>query len=963
MHRDVRSSLGSALVVATLAFTACHGRRQIAVSPAAPMAAQPAATPSSGGPTPGELAAKAGDVVIVSRRPVPTAAEPGAAAPPASPMPAPAAAPSGEPAAPAGEAGPEAGPGALLGDVRLRSAVERDKVQFVVQQKLQSAKDEELNGNYAAAERLLLDAQELDPTNTDVRTELRLVQAYLGRRSATAGDFLETVRQVQKVRIDEQRTTASKLVNLARQNLQGRRYDDAIDNFEQALFIITSSPYDVDWGGLKEQAEQGLRNAKQMKQEAQRAEHRASVESSLENMAQAEEQRLLAEQQQLERLMGSAIEAFDRDDFEHAEFYAGKVLDVQPDNTKARDLQLAARRAHHDQVEGDYLIEEKRHFREWMDDIEATRIPQDKILKWPSQSFWDHISEVRRATRASFGAVEVDPEADALRAKLRTTTVNLQVQDQPFEDVVKLLSIQTGINLTIDARIKSDIGQNPVASLQAEDLPLSTVLDLLKQSAGEDAVWTVKGNVVLFTNKTLLKPPLTVQLHDAADLTTGLPDFIPPNIQIVNPDMVSDEEHPLFGAEGEEPRLPYGTIDELIELIKGAVEPKFWDETEGAEIRAQGEHTLVVKATDPIQEKVESFLNDLRAFAGIVVTIETRFLEVGDYFLRDVGVDWRGLGGQTPGPLVNLDDVTNGLVNGASAGYDNGGGGLTTGAALNPSSGVYFSDGHEGDIRARTENIFNNSLGTVLSSLGGASFTFSYLDDTDISMILRATQKSALAKSLTAPKITVFNTQRANLTVVNQLSYIQDFDVEVAQTSFIADPIVGIIQDGLTLDVRPTVSNDRRYITLELQPTVAKLSQPIPTFATTLASSFTPVIIQLPELRLQQARVTVRIPDRGSILIGGLKNITTVDRQSSTPWLANVPILSFFFSRKGRSDEVTHLMIIVRAEITDLHEQEQSVMGTTGGPGERVALPPTPFHMDALPPNPCEVTTPPPPVK
>ena len=32
---------------------------------------------------------------------------------------------------------------------------------------------------------------------------------------------------------------------------------------------------------------------------------------------------------------------------------------------------------------------------------------------------------------------------------------------------------------------------------------------------------------------------------------------------------------------------------------------------------------------------------------------------------------------------------------------------------------------------------------------------------------------------------------------MNQLSYIQDFDVEVAQTSFIADPIVGVLQEGV----------------------------------------------------------------------------------------------------------------------------------------------------------------------
>ena len=84
----------------------------------------------------------------------------------------------------------------------------------------------------------------------------------------------------------------------------------------------------------------------------------------------------------------------------------------------------------------------------------------------------------------------------------------------------------------------------------------------------------------------------------------------------------------------------------------------------------------------------------------------------------------------------------------------------------------------------------------------------------------------------------------------------------------------------------------------------------------------------MPELRLQQARTTVRIPDRGSILIGGLKDITTQDRQSVTPLLDTIPILSFLFNRQGRSDEIMHLMILVRAEITDLAEQEEKYMGT-----------------------------------
>jgi hypothetical protein len=37
---------------------------------------------------------------------------------------------------------------------------------------------------------------------------------------------------------------------------------------------------------------------------------------------------------------------------------------------------------------------------------------------------------------------------------------------------------------------------------------------------------------------------------------------------------------------------------------------------------------------------------------------------------------------------------------------------------------------------------------------------------------------------------------------ITQQAYVQDFDVEVAQTSFIADPIIGVVQDGAVQDVK-----------------------------------------------------------------------------------------------------------------------------------------------------------------
>jgi hypothetical protein len=49
--------------------------------------------------------------------------------------------------------------------------------------------------------------------------------------------------------------------------------------------------------------------------------------------------------------------------------------------------------------------------------------------------------------------------------------------------------------------------------------------------------------------------------------------------------------------------------------------------------------------------------------------------------------------------------------------------------------------------------------------------------------------------------------QSVYISQVNQISYVQDFDVEVAQTAFIADPVIGVLQDGLTLNFRALALN------------------------------------------------------------------------------------------------------------------------------------------------------------
>ena len=103
--------------------------------------------------------------------------------------------------------------------------------------------------------------------------------------------------------------------------------------------------------------------------------------------------------------------------------------------------------------------------------------------------------------------------------------------------------------------------------------------------------------------------------------------------------MVSDEENPLFGAEGEEPRLPLGTIDEIVELIQTEVEPVSWEVTEGAYLRTQGEHLLVVRAHRPVLDAIARFL----------VTLEEDVL--AGYAIDVRAVRWSGVDGLDRGTL------------------------------------------------------------------------------------------------------------------------------------------------------------------------------------------------------------------------------------------------------------------------------------------------------------------------
>jgi type II secretory pathway component GspD/PulD (secretin) len=245
------------------------------------------------------------------------------------------------------------------------------------------------------------------------------------------------------------------------------------------------------------------------------------------------------------------------------------------------------------------------------------------------------------------------------------------------------------------------------------------------------------------------------------------------------------------------------------------------------------------------------------------------------------------------------------------------------------SSGLFYSRGSDGDIRGRAENVFNQALGNpdTLTNSGGFSLQFAYIDDTQVEAILRAVQKYERVNTVTAPKLVVANTQRAHLQVITHVAYIKDYDVEIAQNAVIADPIVDVVKEGVILDVRPTVSSDRRFVTLELRPTVATLVRPFRTFTSSLAFGGA-VTFEVPELKKESIKTTVVMPDGATLLLGGMKLYDEQDFESGIPILKDIPILSLLFSRKGKYTGLKDLIVLLKVNI---------IVGSELEPGSPVA--------------------------
>jgi type II secretory pathway component GspD/PulD (secretin) len=468
-----------------------------------------------------------------------------------------------------------------------------------------------------------------------------------------------------------------------------------------------------------------------------------------------------------------------------------------------------------------------------------------------------------------------------MRDALNNKKISIEFIDTPLSDVVVFLQEKTKVNFVLD---KNAAATN--VNVRLNDVTASTVLKYILPK-GIDAV--VKDNVVHITLE-----PLELRVYDVRDLLINLEDREAGLMTQLAPTENGE------GAGAGEGKDTYNRVQEIISLITDTVEPASWSLNGGRGRIAAREGMLgdiVITHVAGIHKQTEDLLTALRSSADLQIAIEARFIAVSDNFLEEVGNNILDFDTTSSRPSETNPKGTPGE---------------------NPSGGVEEGIFTEGDIFAGAG---------VVSGLNGLNLSYQILNGFFLEGFLRAVQESDEAETITAPKITLSNTQRGTIKVVTTKSYIESYTI-VSQTP---QPVMAEIDDGTTFNVRPIVSADRKYVYLEVHPVITSVTFTDIPFETVgpatqgQAGETAENTIQIPETVKQELSVTVCVPDKGILMIGGLGKSSKTKTSKGVPILSKIPIIKRLFSSKtiDRDTELTgNLIILIKPTILIREEQE-----------------------------------------
>lgn len=781
--------------------------------------------------------------------------------------------------------------------------------QVQAEARYRAALAEYRQAHFAEAESLCEAALRVDPAHEGALRLKRQIDAVLGNRNDALAMAANWFKSLQDVRTQELAVRLDALLTSGDQKMADGDFAGAELDYDRVEVGLRTFPYQFDWGNLPQDVATKRLEARARARQAHEEQER---ESRREAEIKARRERDLQEEalrDKVDELLHRARTAYDRKDYKRAEVLAWNAYELDRRREDARSLYLAARREGHIAFDDDYRKERLERLALVNEEIHKSMIPQAEILVYPED--W----AVRNRREAQqVGDQKEEPWVQALRDRM-DQVIFVDFTDAPFDDVVTFLRHVTGVNIVVAPDVAA-AGSIPPVNLHAKAMKFGDALKWILNLTG--LKMALQNQAIYISTKPVLGA-VTLRLYDVTDLISPVKDFPGRDLAFNAGSGGGGNAPKLFSAPTADAgdKTTSTDPDQLIEFIKKNVAPNNWDESQGTGIEIKSGSTLFVTQTPEVHDQLQLLLANLRNQQSLQVNVNVRMLDVTKNFYEELGFEYVD---PTVPPTYDLLQSSSTNPPGPGEGYIRETGTMQYAGSLDNS------------------NLPANRTSVAYNAFGGPSPNGLYVESThslfnffnadQLNMVFQASEDETDSTVVQHPSLTCFNGQRANAAFMTEYAYIQSYDV-VAST---LDPQISVLNFGNVLDVRPVISSDHKYITMEIHPTSVQLVGVFteilfaPRIVTTSNATFyggeVPYPIELPNVLVRDMRSTVMIPDKASLMIGGFNQSLRQRTQTGVPFLSNIPFLGRLFTRNGTYDENARLFILLNAEVVDLKEKE-----------------------------------------
>ncbi|MBO9541875.1 secretin and TonB N-terminal domain-containing protein [bacterium] len=220
-----------------------------------------------------------------------------------------------------------------------------------------------------------------------------------------------------------------------------------------------------------------------------------------------------------------------------------------------------------------------------------------------------------------------------------------------------------------------------------------------------------------------------------------------------------------------------------------------------------------------------------------------------------------------------------------------------------------------------------NQAGNPSTAADGISLTFSALGNmtSNFNVRLDAAISDGQATIMANPKVVAQDNKEANINIVNKYPVLKTLTTTTGtQTD------VEFLEVGQKLSLTPRI-DPSGFVTMELSPEVS-----VEGGSALVNGNSVPVV------NSRSVKTSMRVRDKESIVIGGLKRTEAVTTVSKVPILGDIPLLGLLFRNNDVRNRQTDIVIIVTPYIqTRISPSTDTVPSNSGGPASGGAAPPS----------------------